>query len=132
MTKKNQKNNTGVKDNGEFVFNITSSNFAMLMVMERYTMMLDYVTQSDETTVLNLDGIVNYILDNYLQKHLAGLSKKHGFQNMEEFLQSLSECRDGEEVNAVVKQHEREKYQIDHDAILAQIPVHERGLFEEA
>ncbi len=94
-------------------------------------MMLDYVTQSNEDTVLNLDGVVNYILDSYLVKHLSNLSKKHGFQNMDEFIECLSGCRDGEEVSVVVKQHEREKYQQDHDAILAQIPVHERGLFDD-
>lgn len=121
---------TGIGQNGEFTFNITGTNFTLLMVMERYSMMLDYVNRSDEQTVLNLDGVVNYILDGYLVKQLSQLAKRHGFQNLDEFADCLSSCKDGEEVHHVICQHEREKYQQVHDAILAQIPVSERTLFD--
>lgn len=128
MAKKEQMK---MVDTGDaFQFNITATNFTLVGVFELYSKMLDYVTNSDETTELSLDGVMNYILDKYLTKHIRDLSKKHGFESIEEFCDCICQCGDGKQVFDVINQHERDRYQADHDDIFSHIPVRERTLFD--
>lgn len=104
-------------------FQITMANESMLNALIHYSEMLDYVTHSKDDELLNIDGLINSLIAEGMTKRIKDIVKRHSFEDMEEFINCMAECHDGEEVLSEVKQHESSAYQKMHDEILSHIPV---------
>ena len=111
---------------GDCTFKITTANEIMLNALSKYAMMLDFVTDSKGDNALNVEGLINSILFNGMNRMIKDLVKRHGFESSEEFIDSMRACKDGEEVSIEVKHHECEEYQRLHDDILAHIPIDDK------
>lgn len=112
---------------GDCTFQITTANEVRLKAMSKYAMMLDYVVDADNAEKLNIDGLINSILEEGMVKRLKELSKKHGFESPEDFVESLLACQDGEETAYEIKEQERSFYQKMHDEILSHISVEDNS-----
>lgn len=110
---------------GECTFQLTGSNDIMLRMLAKYMMMLEYVASStgDEESKLNIDGLINYLLDEALDRTIRDIVKRHGFGGKDDFFQCISECEDGEEVRAYCEQRQNNQLLKMHNDILAQIPM---------
>lgn len=108
---------------GDCTFQITTPNEIMLKALTKYAMMLDYVTQAQEEEQLSVEGVINSILYNGMNKMIRELAKKHGFEDSSDFMDCMSACEDGEEVATEIKHHERSEYQRQHDDILSHVPI---------
>ena len=107
-------------------FRITGINMNMLQALSKYAQMLDHVTNAAEDERLNVEGVINSILNDGMTKEIKDICKRHGFIDMEDFMESMSECRDGEEVAHTCKLRESIKLKKDHDKILAHIPIDDK------
>lgn len=113
---------------GDYTFKITSGNMMNLSTLCKYAQMLDFVTRAEGENQLNIDGVINEILNDALSKRVKALAKKHGFESDYDFSETLSACKDGEEVAHVIQESEREAYVRAHDEILAHIPYEDRQM----
>lgn len=111
---------------GDFKFQITTDNEIMLNALNKYSMMLDYLTYAKEEEQLNIEGLVNCILAEGMMKRIRDLAKKHSFESSQDFVDVLLSCEDGQEVANEIKNQERTFYQMTHDEILSHIPVEDR------
>lgn len=107
-------------------FRITGFNLDMLNALTKYAMMLDHVTNAQPDEQLNVDGVINTILDEGLKREIKDLIKQHGFMDMDEFIETMRDCQDGEEVHHACKYRESMKLKRAHDKILAQIPIEDK------
>lgn len=103
-------------------FKMTVSNNIKLMALAKYAMMLDWVTNAKGDECLNTDGIINLILDEGMTRRVKDIAKKHGFYDSDDFITTMSDCGDGEEVTYAVRYKERNYLQRAHDEILKHIP----------
>ncbi len=103
-------------------FRMTTSNHIKLQALAKYAMMLDWVTNAKGEECLNTDGIINLILDEGMTRRVKDIAKKHGFYDSDDFITTMSDCGDGEEVTYAVRFKERNYLQRAHDEILKHIP----------
>ena len=115
---------TDTLNTGECTFQITGANDIALRVMGKYMTMLDNVAASmGGSDLLNMDGLINFLLDDALNRNIKEIVKRHGFANSSDFFEAIADCKDGEEVKAVCSQRENERLIQMHEQILSQIPV---------
>lgn len=118
------------KDNvnaGECAFALTGANDLMLRVFMKYALSLDSAAGvSDESETLTIDGVINYLLDDALTRKTKEIIKRHGFENLSDFLDSVSACKDGAEVRAVCVDKERSAALAMRDRIIEQIPIDDK------
>lgn len=110
----------------ECTFKITGINAGMLAAFAKYAMMLDYVSHADGDNVLSIDGIMNTLLDEALKRRIKELCKCHGFLDIEDFMEVMGECEDGEEVRARINERQHEAFKQAHDNILAHMPIDDK------
>lgn len=116
-------NNTDSMVFDTYQFQITSGNAVMLSALVKYAQMLDYVTNSDESEQLNIDGLINSILAEGMIRRIKDLVKRHNFESQEDFIGNMTCARDGNAAQNIVHQKELEFYQKTHDEILSHIPI---------
>jgi uncharacterized radical SAM superfamily Fe-S cluster-containing enzyme len=116
-------NNTDSMAFDTYQFQITSGNAVMLSGLVKYAQMLDFVTEADDAEQLNIDGLINSILAEGMTRRIKDLIKRHNFESMDDFLDSMTYAKTGADVAEVVKQKERDYYQKTHDEILSHIPI---------
>lgn len=118
------------KDNvnaGECAFALTGANDLMLRVFMKYALSLDSAAGvSDESETLTIDGVINYLLDDALTRKTKEIIKQHGFENLSDFLDSVSACKDGAEVRAVCVDKERSAALAMRDRIIEQMPIDDK------
>lgn len=115
--------NTDGMSFGDVSFQITTANEMMLSALITYSKMLDYVTNATGDEQLNIDGLINSLLADGMNRRIKELVKKHSFEDAKEFMDCMAECHDGEEAFGEIRQHEANFYQKTHDEILSHIPV---------
>ena len=77
---------TDTLNTGECTFQITGANDIALRVMGKYMMMLDNVASSmGGSDLLNMDGLINFLLDDALNRNIKEIVKRHGFANSSDF-----------------------------------------------
>lgn len=103
-------------------FRMTISNHIKLKALAKYAMMLDYVTNAKCEECLNTDGIINLILDEGMTRRVKDIAKKHGFYDSEDFITTMDDCGDGDEVMYAVRYKEHNYLKRAHDEILKHIP----------
>ncbi len=111
---------------GTCTFKITGMNEKMIESFSKYAMMLDYVSHSDASEQLNIDGILNSLLDDALKRRIKDICKRHGFLDLEDFMEVMDGCQDGEEVIASIREREHESLKQAHDNILAHMPIDDK------
>lgn len=115
------------KDNvnaGECTFALTGANDLMLRVFMKYALSLDSAAGvSDESETLTIDGVINYLLYDALTRKTKEIIKRHGFENLSDFLDSVSACKDGAEVREVCVDKERSAALAMRDRIIEQMPI---------
>lgn len=118
------------KDNvnaGECTFALTGANDLMLRVFMKYALSLDSAAGvSDESETLTIDGVINYLLDDALTRKTKEIIKRHGFENLSDFLESVSACKDGAEVREVCVDKERSAALAMRDRIIEQMPIDDK------
>ena len=118
------------KDNvnaGECTFALTGANDLILRVFMKYALSLDSAAGvSDESETLTIDGVINYLLDDALTRKTKEIIKLHGFENLSDFLDSVSACKDGAEVRAVCVDKERSAALAMRDRIIEQMPIDDK------
>lgn len=118
------------KDNvnsGECTFALTGANDLMLRVFMKYALSLDSAAGvSDESETLTIDGVINYLLDDALTRKTKEIIKRHGFENLSDFLDSVSACKDGAEVREVCVDKERSAALAMRDRIIEQMPIDDK------
>ena len=107
-------------------FRMTKSNKIKLNALAKYASMLDWVTNAKGDECLNADGIINLILDEGMTRRVKDIAKKHGFYDSDDFITSMSECGDGEEVAYAVRYKEQTYLKRAHDEILSHIPCDDK------
>lgn len=126
-----------VKSYGVCEFEITESNNRKLMALIVYAQMLDRIVSinSEEGTErLNIDGIINELLDDALERRIKTLKARHGFESESEFVELMVACNGtnpivvGAQALDVVRNSERLLYKKMHRKILEQIPVEDRQM----
>lgn len=120
MVKKNETDNMPFEDCS---FQITTANELILNALIKYSMMLDIVTGSEGDEQLNVDGLLNSLLCEGMTKRVKDLVKRHGFDSVDDFTETLNACKDGNEALQEVKLHEQTMFQKMHDEILSHIPL---------
>ena len=103
-------------------FRMTTANHIKLKALAKYALMLDWVTNAKGEQCLTSDGIINLILDEGMTRRVKDIAKKHGFYDSDDFITTMSDCGDGEEVTYAVRYKERNYLQRAHDEILSHIP----------
>lgn len=122
------KNETDNMPFGECTFQITTANELMLNALTKYSMMLDYVTKATDDETLNIEGLINSILSEGMQRRIKELVKKHGFDDASDFIDTLSACSDGEKADIEIRNREQTFYQKTHDEILSFIPIEDKQM----
>lgn len=122
------RNETDNMKFGDCTFQITTANEIMLKALIKYSMWLDYVTAANEDEMLNVEGLINNIIAEGMQRRIKDLTKKHSFEDVEEFIDCMTCCSDGEEVASEIKSHELSFYRKTHDEILAYIPIEDKQM----
>lgn len=120
------------KDNinaGECAFALTGANDLMLRVFMKYALSLDSAAGvQDDAETISIDGVINYLLDDALTRKTKEIIKRHGFENLSDFLDSISACKDGAEVRAVCVDKERASALAMRDRILEQMPIDDKQM----
>lgn len=111
---------------GDCTFKISVDNNRMLSAFSKYAMMLDFVTHSQGEDSLSIEAFLNMILYDGMKKLLKDLVKRHGFYDLDEFMNCMMSCSDGEEVSVQIRNHESAEYQKLHDDIMSHIPVEDK------
>lgn len=111
---------------GDCTFKISVDNNRMLSAFSKYAMMLDFVTHSQGEDSLSIEAFLNMILYDGMKKLLKDLVKRHGFYDLDEFMNCMMSCSDGEEVSVEIRKHESAEYQKLHDDIMSHIPVEDK------
>ena len=97
-----KKEQTDLLRAGECTFGITGSNDMMLRALMKYTMMLDTVAiQVGDEEQLTMDGLINFLLDDAINRNIKEIIKRHGFEDRNDFYDSIATCQSGEEVKAI-------------------------------
>lgn len=107
----------------ECSFQITTANELILNALIKYSMMLDIVTGAQGEEQLNVDGLLNSLLNEGMNKRVKELVKRHGFEDVNDFTETLNACKDGDEALQEIKLHEQSMFQKMHDEILSHIPL---------
>ncbi len=110
----------------QITFQITGFNMKMLSSLCRYAQMLDHVTNAQDDEQLNTDGVINSILNDGMTKEIKDICKHHGFLDVEDFIESMAECQDGEEAAHVCRTRQNTRLKAKHDKVLAQIPIDDK------
>ena len=99
------KEETDMLNVGDFTFCVTGGNDMKLRALIRYAQFLDYRAQANEENgnELSVDGLVNYLLSNAMDKMIKDIIKKHSFESEDDFYDTIGECKDGEELKVVGK-----------------------------
>lgn len=119
-----KKDNTNA---GECTFALTGANDLMLRVFMKYALSLDAAAGiTEESETLTIDGLINYLLDDALTRKTKEIIKRHGFENLSDFLDSVSACKDGAEVRSVCVDKERSAALALRDRILEQMPIDDK------
>lgn len=120
------------KDNinaGECAFALTGANDLMLRVFMKSALSLDSAAGvQDDAETISIDGVINYLLDDALTRKTKEIIKRHGFENLSDFLDSISACKDGAEVRAVCVDKERASALAMRDQILEQMPIDDKQM----
>ena len=125
MDKAKSIDDTGSMAWGDYTFRITVDNMLNIETLFKYAQMLDFVIGSRDKFKLNMDGVVNEVLDEAVSKRVKALAKKHGFESTGDFIESICECKDGEEVSNAIKQAEHLAYVRAHNKILSLVPLYD-------
>lgn len=114
-------------------FRVSTDNMRYLEALCKYAQMLDLVTNAIDGERLSIDGVVNDIFSEILEKRLREIVRKHGFYDLDDAVQTLSDCADAAGVAAAVRNAEKAAYEREHSRILAHVPIEDRQgkLFEE-
>lgn len=120
--------NTDSMPFGDTSFQITTANEMMLVALIKYSQMLDFVTGAKDEELLNVDGLINSLIADGMNRRIKDLVKKHSFEDTQEFIDCIGACNDAEEVFGEIKQHEMQFYQKTHDEILSHIPLEDAQL----
>lgn len=121
------KEQTDLLSVGECCFDLTGANDMMLKAFMKYALSLDAAAGvSDESETLTIDGVINYLLDDALNRKIKEIIKKHGFEGLSDFYDAISSCADGEEVRAVCVEKEKESVLAMRERILEQIPLEDK------
>lgn len=107
-------------------FRMTIANHIKLQALAKYAQMLDWATNATDDQRLNVDGIINLILDEGMTRRVKDIAKKHGFYDSDDFITTMGDCGDGEEVTYAVQYKERNYLKRAHDEILRHIPSDDR------
>ncbi|MBQ8037908.1 MAG: hypothetical protein IJ268_13035 [Proteobacteria bacterium] len=107
-------------------FRMTKGNHIKLKALAKYAMMLDWVTNAKGEDCLNTDGILNLILDEGMTRRIKDIAKKHGFYDSDDFITTMSDCGDGDEVTYAVRYKEQNYLKRAHDEILKHIPIDDK------
>lgn len=119
-----RKEETDLMAFGDCTFQITAANETMLSALSKHAQFLDYqVSKKGNCEQLNLDGLVNKILYDAMKRRINELVKEFGFDDVDDFIDVMAHCADGEEVAIELDNHTFNKYQKQHDEILSHIPM---------
>lgn len=115
---------------GDFTFGLTGGNDMKLRALIRYAQFLDYRVDANpnDGNELSIDGLVNYLLSQAMDKMIKDLVKKHSFENENDFYDTVAECKDGEELKVEIVKKERNYAEKLHDEILSYVPMDEKQL----
>lgn len=124
------KEETDVLNVGDFTFCVTGGNDMKLRALIRYAQFLDYRAQAnaEDGNELSVDGLVNYLLSNAMDKMIKDIIKKHSFESEDDFYDTIGECKDGEELKVAIQNKERLAAEKLHDEILAFVPMEDRQM----
>ena len=117
------KEETDLMGFGDCTFQITTGNEMMLSSLAKYAQYLDFRVKAGQDEQLNLDGLVNKILSDAMERRIKELVKQYGFDNRDDFIDVMTHCADGEEVAIELANHIQIALQKEHDEILAHIPM---------
>jgi F0F1-type ATP synthase delta subunit len=109
-------------------FQITFGNAIMLNALCKYSQMLDYIVSSPSEEKLDINGLLNSILAEGMTKRIKDLVKKHGFEEVNEFIDLVGGSHNEEELFALIKEQERIFYQKMHDEILSHMPIEDKQM----
>lgn len=108
---------------GDCTFQIMPDNEMGLASLAKYAQYLDYKTNSGQGETLNIDGLINQLLSDGIERKIKEHVKQYGFDDKDEFMDVMIHCADGEEVAIELANHIQAKLQKEHDEILAHIPM---------
>lgn len=120
-----QKEETDQMPFGVCNFEITTANEMLLNALIKYSMMLDVVVDAKEGETLNVDGLINSLLFEGMSRRIKDLSKRHGFDDSQDFVEAMNACKDGVEAKTEILAHEHVLFQKMHNEILSHIPIDE-------
>lgn len=126
---KNKKSANDTPDicaHGECCFKISIANEVLLNAIVKYAQMLDFVCNSEADEQLNIDGVINSVLEEGLERRVKVLMARHGIKKREDFLCAMEESDDGYSASANLKAYEMDCYHEMHDEILSHIPIEDR------
>ena len=124
-----KKEQTDLLRAGECTFGITGSNDMMLRALMKYTMMLDTVaSQVGDEEQLTMDGLINFLLDDAINRNIKEIIKRHGFEDRNDFYDSIATCQSGEEVKAVCEDREKTKLMTMREQIREQMPIDDKQM----
>lgn len=111
------------KTSGEFSFDISNENEIALHALTNYMQMIDKVAKANGAIEsLNVDGLINYLLEDAIKRKISEIVKRHGFEDKLDFINALSLCRKVEDVELECMRREQNRLISEHALILEQIP----------
>ena len=118
MKKKQTESN---KEAGIVSFCITETNEKYLNAITKYLQRTEYILKPEET--VTIDGVINDALECAFLSKIKSLTKKHGLNSENDFVEMINLCKDGEEVFNFIQEAETNEMKRDYDKILSQIPM---------
>lgn len=119
------KEQTDVLNVGELTIGFTGGNDMRLRALIRYAQFLDFRIGEDGESGegLSVDGLVNYLLSNAMDKMIKDIIKKHSFDGEDDFYDTVAGCKNGEELEVAIREKERAAAEKLHGEILAYVPI---------
>ena len=109
------------KEAGIVSFCITETNEKYLNAITKYLQRTEYILKPDE--MVTIDGVINDALECAFLSKIKNLTKKHGMNNENDFVDMINGCKDGEEVCTFIQAAEATEMKRDYEKILSQIPI---------
>ena len=105
------KEETDLMGFGDCTFQIMPDNEAMLSSLAKFAIYLDYKTNAGQGETLNIDGLINKLLCDAMDRKIKDYVKQYGFDDKDEFMDTMIHCADGEEVAIELANHIQAKLQ---------------------
>jgi hypothetical protein len=107
-------------------FRISPDNQRGLDILAKYAQMLDFIAKPNKEDELSIDGVVNEILDDVIQRRLKGIVKRWGFFDVDDLLEKADDVKDGEEMFALCQNAQKDACLAEHTQILKHVPIEDR------